>query len=173
MPVTNIRAGTTQQVGGATTVSGAQDAASIGAAVLLALKGQPPGTMAVRKELLEQLANAVVQLANDVVKLQGAGAVAASPEGPRVAAHLQIHPNSIKDSKEFLDRLASKIRVQCSELGIKLDVKVGVASYQWQLDVSGEASKAALDSLRKFIASETTVYTTALAKVDVLKYDLL
>ncbi|OGQ22642.1 MAG: hypothetical protein A2138_12675 [Deltaproteobacteria bacterium RBG_16_71_12] len=167
---------TTGQVGAAGTTSGAQDAASIGALVLLALKSQPAGLMSVPKELLEQLATAVVELANDVVKLQGAGAVAPPAGGPRIEAQLTITSNcSQPRQREHLDGLASKIRLKCAELGIKLDVKLGVKyGMTWQLEVGGQASKAALDALRGYIGSEARgIGLTDLAKVDVNKYDLV
>ena len=175
MPEINSRM-TTGQVGAATTVSGAQDAASLGALVLLALKSQPAGTMNVPKELLEQLASAVVQLANDVVKLQGSGAVAAGSGGPKVDAQLVITSNfSVPRQREHLDEIAGKIRLKCAELGIKLDVKLTVKfGMSWELEVGGQAPKAALDTLRTFISGETKgIGLNDYAKVEIAKYDLI
>lgn len=167
---------TTGQVGATAAASGAQDAASIGALVLLALKSQPAGMMNVPKELLEQLATAVVELANDVVKLQGTGAVAQAAGGPKVDAKLTITSNfSPARQREHLDELAGKVRLKCAELGIKLDVKLTVQfGMTWQLEIGGQAPKAALDALRTYITSETKgVGLGNFAKVDVDKYDLV
>ncbi|MBI1945745.1 MAG: hypothetical protein HYS27_08615 [Deltaproteobacteria bacterium] len=166
---------TTGQVGATATASGAQDAASLGALVLLALRSQPAGMMNVPKELLEQLATAVVELANDVVKLQGTGAVAQAAAAPKIDAQLTITSNfSPAKQREHLDELASKIRVKCAELGIKLDVKLTVKyGMTWQLEVEGQAAKPALDALRTYIGSETKGLGLGdFAKVEVNKYDL-
>lgn len=166
---------TTGQVGATSAASGAQDAASLGALVLLALRSQPAGLMSVPKELLEQLATAVVELANDVVKLQGSGAVGQGAGGPKIDAHLTITSNfSQARQKEHLDELAGKIRLKCAELGIKLDVKLTVKyGMSWQLEVEGQAGKVALDALRTYIGSETRgLGMSDFAKVEVNKYNL-
>ncbi len=175
MPVTGTRL-TTGQVGTTAATTGAPDPAALGALVLEALKNQPAGTMSVPKEVLEQLATAVVQLANEVAALQGAGAVTATPGGPTIDAQLTITSTfSAPKQREHLDGLASKIRVKCAELGIKLDVKVAsVYAISWQLEVAGKAPKAALDELRTFINGEVRgIGLTEFAKVQVGKYDVV
>ncbi|MCC7074375.1 MAG: hypothetical protein IT383_23920 [Deltaproteobacteria bacterium] len=166
---------TTGAVGSATT-TGAQDAAALGALVLAALKSQPAGTMNVPKEILEQLATAVVQLANEVAKVQGGGAVGQGGAGPSIDAQLTITSNfSQAKQHTHLEELAGKVRVKCAELGVKLEVKLTVAfGMTWQLEVGGRAPKGALDQLRTFISSETKgLGLSDFAKVEVNKYDLV
>lgn len=167
---------TTGGVSATSTTTGARDAAALGALVLTALKSQPAGTMSVPKELMEQLASAVVQLANEVATLQGAGVVNNRAGGPTIDAQLTITSTfSAPKQREHLEGLASKIRVKCAELGVKLEVKL-TAPYglSWQLEVGGQAPKAALDELRAFINGEVRgIGLTEFAKVQVGKYDVV
>ena len=135
----------------------------LGAEILAALAGASPASdMKVPVLLLKNLGNAIVTLAAEVEKLKGAretALAAAAPVSRTVSADFFITPSEMPDSRrlEQLERFAVEIRTKCSELRLRLDVKVGVDIDLHQgvrfraLHVTGQAPKDKLDELQKFM----------------------
>lgn len=174
--ITRLNRGAVDATGGAQ-----QSPAELGLRVLLALQSQPTTTsMSVPTDLLKDLAGAIVQLAETVAHLSAERSTAtAAPKSasPTLEAKMVVTSVFFDKAKKraHCEELAGKVRLECAELGIKLNVSVSHDFYTgWYVDISGQAPKTKLDAVRAYITGEISVFGEArLGKLDVQKYDIV